>query len=449
MYDELMHELRQVINAVKDKTTDIDELKRVVTSISDRLQRGDEWQKAVNERLNNIEEALSKPVEQKLKTLPVYVNGETPQERIRTFLSLVSDEPVVKQMQDLIDTYTVYALVKRHKHQWDTSEWERSHLCQRFFEVTKQITGVHLPGYIPEALSARVTQLIRIEPSIARLLGRIDMPAPTYRVPLQLAGITIYLTAPGVAIPLSTPTAPGPVTFDAKKLAGGVQIVEEVTEDSLPPVIPLLQTELAFAFASGIDDVIINGDVATPHMDADVTGTNDRRKAWNGLRKLAPAASKVDFGNDMANALTKLRTVRAKMGKYGIVPARLAWVVSPAGYMRFLSIPEVVTVDKYGPQATVVTGELGKLDGIPIIVSPQVREDLNAAGVFDNVTKNRTIVLLVHLAAFAVGERRAIEIDTDRDVRTQVDLLVASWRGDFKGWYPGETAVGIAYNFPI
>jgi len=52
----------------------------------------------------------------------------------------------------------------------------------------------------------------------------------------------------------------------------------------------------------------------------------------------------------------------------------------------------VRTVDKYGQFATVLNGELGKIDGIPVIVSEKIRENLNASGVYDGTTTTKTLL---------------------------------------------------------
>jgi len=47
------------------------------------------------------------------------------------------------------------------------------------------------------------------------------------------------------------------------------------------------------------------------------------------------------------------------MGKFGVNPREVVCVVGPQGYQQLKSIDEVTTVDKFGPQATI----LGKLPG--------------------------------------------------------------------------------------
>ena len=50
-------------------------------------------------------------------------------------------------------------------------------------------------------------------------------------------------------------------------------------------------------------------------------------------------------------------------------PADLVLFLSQAAYYGLLTDSDVTTVDKYGENATIRSGELGKLWGIPLIVS--------------------------------------------------------------------------------
>jgi hypothetical protein len=135
------------------------------------------------------------------------------------------------------------------------------------------------------------------------------------------------------------------------------------------------------------------------------------------------------------------------MGKYGVDPNSLAWVVGISGYNQMLALSEVITVDKYGPNAVVLSGELARFDGIPVIVSEYVREDLNATGVYDGTTTGRTEVLLVRKDAFLYGDRRDVLVETDREIKSQTIDLVASQRVAFSNRYVAtDPIVAILYN---
>ena len=103
-------------------------------------------------------------------------------------------------------------------------------------------------------------------------------------------------------------------------------------------------------------------------MDSDVVAASDARKAWKGLRKLAlqnsANGSVVDF-SAAAPTVLKLRSMRSAMDKFGVNVRELGWVVSSKVYQQLMGLDEVSTVDKFGPQATILSGALAALDGIP------------------------------------------------------------------------------------
>ena len=131
------------------------------------------------------------------------------------------------------------------------------------------------------------------------------------------------------------------------------------------------------------------------------------------------------------------------MGKYGGNPNNLAWIIGPKVHARhFMALSDVVSLEKYGPQATVLTGELGKYQGIPIIVSAQAREDLNTTGTYDSTTTNNGGVLLVNRPAWIFGRRRDITLKVWEDVQFDQIYLVGTARGDFQTpWTSDAVAV--------
>jgi hypothetical protein len=162
------------------------------------------------------------------------------------------------------------------------------------------------------------------------------------------------------------------------------------------------------SLAEGREDAILNGDIVSgTHEDSDISSATSRRKLWTGLRALAHDNSlTADLGS---LSITTIRGGRALMGRYGIKPSDVVWIVGMAGFMQMVNIPELTTVDKYGNNATILTGELAKLDGSPVIVSEWVREDLNASGVYA-AASTKTVAYLVNRKGFVTGVRREANV---------------------------------------
>ena len=125
------------------------------------------------------------------------------------------------------------------------------------------------------------------------------------------------------------------------------------------------------------------------------------------------------------------------MGKYGVNPANLAIITGIKGYINLLNLKEVTTVDKYGAGATVLAGELAKVDGIPVIVSEWVREDLTAAGIYGS-GQTKTVLHFVYRDAYAVGVRResSIQLLVEKYADSDQDALITRERVTFAPIHP-------------
>lgn len=305
--------------------------------------------------------------------------------------------------------------------------------------------------WVPTGFSSELIRKVKLQLKVAGLHRRIAMPTNPFRLPIDGADATAYLFSESTSDTATKITASTPgstdVTFDAIKLACRVLVSTELEEDSIVAILPLLRDKIVQALAEAQEEATINGDTDGTHMDSDVTASTDTRKAWDGYRKLALAGASVDCATfNKAN----LRAIRKAMGKYGVNPNNLAWIAGISVYNQMLGLDEVVTLDKYGPSATILTGELGKFDGIPIVVSEFVREDLNASGVYDGITTDTTVLPLVYRPAFLYGDRRNITLRVSQELymETDQDVAIATQRLDFQPVQDATTEpiVGLGYN---
>jgi hypothetical protein len=312
-------------------------------------------------------------------------------------------------------------------------------------------TGVATEGaeWVPTGLSSSFIEEFELTREVAARFPSLNMPTNPFELPVQDSVTTARIQAEsGVISGANFNTSK--LTFSATKLAEHTILPEELNEDSAPGILALSRSETVEAIGRAIEKAILNGDTAGTHQDSDVTAAEDAQKAWDGLRKLAIANSAtVDFTN-AAVTTTLLRSMRTAMGKYGVNVRDLCWKVPAKVYNQMLDLPEVTTVEKYGPQATILQGALAALDGIPIVISEFMRDDLNASGVEDGVTTDRSGLLLTNYRRFMLGVRRPIRIRAVPDPTPPNDrwLMVSWWRGDFQGHVQdaGETSVVYGIN---
>jgi hypothetical protein len=399
----------------------------------------------------------------------VVKGSRTPKEGIKALLDIPSNDPGVKSFQQLNDdVYLLSQMLDTDPENLQLYKQLQSHPLIKSDDhfdstgrATVPYTGTQAYGsdWIPLGFSADLIDIIRLELKVAALHRRINMPTPQYKLPVVGTDMTAYLVAETVdSTSMTAPTASRPstgtaVVLDAIKIGSMVYFSEEITEDSLIPVLPYLKDSMARAMANAQENAVINGQ-ASGAIDSGCSGS-DVRMAWDGYRKLTQSAAKVDLsswtvGGSYAAGTGLLRSMRAKMGKFGTDPKNLVWITSIAGYHQMLGINEVLKLNEYGPNATMLSGELGKFDGIPIIVSEFMGSNLNASGVYDGVTTTKTLIALVHTPSFIFGDRRNISVKSKDNPEYDNHLLVCHQRLDFQPLYAvaSNYIVALGYGLP-
>lgn len=304
--------------------------------------------------------------------------------------------------------------------------------------------------WVPTAVASNYIEEHELSRQVASMFRSVNMPTKTYNLPTQDSTTIARRQAEKATIPSENFTT-GEISFTAEKLTQFVCLPEELNEDSAPDILAANRREVVESQGRAIETGIINGDTAGTHQDSDVTGVVDARTAWDGLRKLALSNSAtVDFLN-AASTTAKFRSVRSAMDKFGVEPRQLAWFVSSKIYFQMLGLDEVTTVEKYGPMATILKGALAALDGIPIIISEFARDDLNASGVYDGITTDRSSVILANTSRFMLGVRRPIRVRAVPNPTPPNDewLLASWWRGDFQGHAQDAGESSVVYGINI
>lgn len=304
--------------------------------------------------------------------------------------------------------------------------------------------------WCPTGFSKELIDAMMLLLKVAALHKRITMPTDPYRIPRKRARSIARLGSENAAVVTATQPTTDYANLDAIKLISYVPASYELEEDSIVPLLPIIKDDLVTMLAMAQEQATIDGDLTAQHQDDtslnNLVLADDCRHAWAGYRILTLATAKVDFAGAVTSA--SLRAIRKAIGKYGADPNSLAWIVGVSDYNQMMGLGEVLTVDKYGPNAVVLKGELGKFDGIPVILSEYVREDLNALGVYDGAVVTKTIVLLVRRDGWLYGDRRSVTLEVDKDIKAQTIDLVATQRVAFSARYYATTEkiVGLGRN---
>jgi len=321
-------------------------------------------------------------------------------------------------------------------------------------EGTKALTAVGAGAgaeLLAIDLSSTLLQRMYLESQLAQALiaNEVQMPSNPFSFPLTTTRPTFRL---GAERTITTEGAPGTakLLLTAAKLIAMSEYDYEADEDAIIAVLPMITQQLGSAAADSLEDAIVNGDV----LGTQDTGTaaDSQVKAFDGLRKLAlaQASLKVSFATGGISS-ANISALRKALGRWGLDPSKLLLVVGPNALNDAILLPETLTAEKAGSQSTarILTGLAPSIFGIDILASARVREDLNAAGVYDGVTTTKGSVLLLYKPAWIIGTKRGVVIESFKDVKLQTNFIVGSMRRAFAPieGLSSTRAAAIGYNY--
>jgi hypothetical protein len=326
---------------------------------------------------------------------------------------------------------------------------------------TGQSTSVNSEVLVPK-LADEVIPYIRQQSYMRQFFRTIDMPTLTFNVPKINVGADVFFIdeakpAPFTAINTET------VTLQAKKLMTALTLSSELTEDNIVPILPHIKRDIAKAFALAEEEVFLYGNTApatnaysdsihwsntirggaaravTRNYSENATESNwfkhDKRLAFNGLSLLAEPsfngslvgspgdpATKINAGNkplsidDVNNAIESLDV-------FGRDKSQLLLIVSLREEKALRADPTILTtLEKFGPSAVFLTGEIGKVYGISTVatnlISTYMGSTYTADGINanyqgehkDSLTTNNTVrkseAFVVNRNALLIGDRR-------------------------------------------
>jgi len=298
---------------------------------------------------------------------------------------------------------------------------------------------------------------VNLETSVASLFNSIQMPSNPFLLPVQLGDVNWYPGTENVASK-STNLATARRTLTAFELVAEVPWSYDLDEDSVIAMMEELRRTLMRNAREVIDDVALNADTTvTNGINSDgatITPTDAGKAQWllgfNGLLHL-PLITATAMANDhnAAASTGMFNELRGLTGKYAIRPSENAFVCDIATYLASVGLSTFQTIDKFGPQATLLTGQLGQVEGIPIIVSEQMVKAAADGKVTDGTAGTTGRLLLVNKTQWRMGFKRELTIETVRDAQKRQNIMVVSFRialQDQTGEASTETHTALQYN---
>ena len=216
-------------------------------------------------------------------------------------------------------------------------------------------------------------------------------------------------------------------TLSTKKLISQSYLGNETEEDAILPILPLIRESMVRSHARAIENAILAGD------DADgAFGTSGA--SFEGLLHLARndsdyTQSTTAFATDTVTA-AELLALRKNMGKYGVNPSEVVYIVSQTSYYQLLEDAEFQDANLVGDMATKLSGEIGQVFGSRVLLCDE----------FATPAVSKFAAIAVYPRNYVMPRLRGVTIESDYEVANQRRVLVASQRLGFTDLIDGATS---------
>lgn len=235
----------------------------------------------------------------------------------------------------------------------------------------------------------------------------------------------------------STPVNMWPATWEVTIIQGqyifSVAISYREVEYAVADVIAIVRDRINRSAWRTVDASIINSDSAsTGNINGTFVSTAYYAQNPAGIRKVGIANGAVSVGALTSGSLLSVKSVID--AGYQADLNNLLYIMPANVYNKALGIAEVITMDKFGPNATIVTGILAKAFGIDVFVARDFPALTDATGVVSATSSDNT------KGSFACLYKPAVQYGWGQPVRLY--LKECPWK-----WY--EIIATMDFGFAI
>ncbi len=276
--------------------------------------------------------------------------------------------------------------------------------------------------FLPDETAREIIQIVYEQNYLRGLIPALPQARQVMKIPKLTGSVSFHeLTLSGVdagTTPAESRHATGEITMTLKTLIANIPIGNYLVAYGVEGLLQVLRDDIGRRLAFVEENLLLNGDTTTgggagyannrngDHAGGNPKGiaasTNDYLLLFDGLLESTPAANVVAGGNAVF-ALSMLRSLIAELDVHADNRGELALIVPRIVETQLLGFTELQTVDKYGAGATILSGEIGRVYGIRVFGTNAIRTDLNATGVYDGVTTDRTLCLLFNVRSPLIG----------------------------------------------
>ena len=341
--------------------------------------------------------------------------------------------------------------------------------------------------FLTEPLWGQFVELLTEQSFVRQIARSIPMDQPTMRIPAISTGLQVYATTEG-AEATATSMQADDFLLEAKKIMAQVIASAELYEDSVQNIEKIITDDFVRAIAQAEEQAFLLGRVTDPgakpagsvkagsayteatkgtiasltnmfsnafHADSKYDyaewGTQSDLKtgADATLIKGSPLeicdgviTTGLDEGNivDMhgssfygGNAYKAIREAIYKLGLLGRNRKDLVLILNPVSANQLLQSDELLTLDKYGSNATILTGEVGSLFGVKILeysFVPSAGITVSASGTSaqNGDYGKGGYGVLVHTPSLMLGDLRKVQVENERIIQNDAFRTVVSER---------------------
>lgn len=212
------------------------------------------------------------------------------------------------------------------------------------------------------------------------------------------------------------------IHFSTYKLAAKSFITDETEEDAIFSLLPLLRKRLIEAHAVSIEEAFMTGDGSGKPKGLLTLASGDGAKV--------PTEAKAD-GTVRVTAKT-ISKLRRKLGRHGLKLSKLVLIVSMDAYYDLLEDEEWQDVAQVGNDAVKLQGQVGRIYGLPVVVSEY----------FPAKAAEKEFAVIVYKDNFVMPRQRAVTVERERQAGKQRDAYYVTQRVNLQRYFSNGVVSG-------
>ena len=336
----------------------------------------------------------------------------------RVFADRAEKNDISKWGQDFLTAHMLGVMTRKG---WDTN-------YGRDIQEKAGIDYATNAGDIDQEVSSLIEKEIQNELKVAQLFREIPVNGGATVLPISVdvepatfsasAATSGNLENRGAS---NSTYRPKQVILNAYRLISSTFMDNDVDEQVLINLMPMLIEGVARAHGRAVENAILNGNSSAPA----------------GLADFAAAATlsgtdNMDISDGDLLTAANLLTARKAMGKYGLNPSDVTYIVSSNSYYDLLSDSAFQTLDEVGSDLAVrVTGTIGAVFGSPVVVSEEFPADN---------TNGNMAACAVYARNYVIPRLRGVTVEQDYEVMNQRRVIVATQSLGFEEIVAGASA---------